>query len=318
MYAAVLHKLGESPRYEQFSNPAIQDGNVLVQVRAAAIKPVDKQMAQGSHYASPRELPVICGTDGIGVLPDGRRVFFGARAPYGAMAERTAVKPMFCFPVPDSLNDAAAAALPNPGISAWLSIAHRANLKAGENVLVLGATGVTGKLAVKISKLLGAAKVVAAGRNQLALAELLRQGADATIRLDLPDEELREAFIREAGSSGFQVVVDYVWGRPAEIFLAAITRHEIAAITAETRFIQVGEGAGATISLPAAVLRSTAISIMGTAGIPPREVLLEAMQQVLAHGAKGNLLVDVESVPLAEVENAWRRNDPGKRIVLIP
>jgi NADPH2:quinone reductase len=318
MYAAVLHSLGECPRYESFPDPTLSDGDVLVQVRAAALKQVDKQMAQGSHYASPRQLPVICGSDGVGVLPDGQRVYLGARPPYGTMAQHTVVKQAFCFPIPDGLDDTTAAALPNPGVSAWLTLAHRANLKPGESVLILGATGVTGKLAVKIAKLLGAGKVVAAGRNPRVLGELLHQGADATIRLDTSDEELRQAFAREAGDTGLQVVVDYVWGHPVEVFLSAITRKEFAEVDSEIRLVQVGESAGPTISLPAAVLRSTAISIMGTAGIPPREVLLEAIQQVLDHGAKGDLHVETESMPLAEIETAWRRNEPGKRIVIIP
>ncbi len=318
MRAAVLHKLGQSPRCEEFSDPAAGEGDVVVQVHAAALKPVDRQMAQGAHYASPRALPVVCGSDGVGVLPNGERVYFGARPPYGSMAERTVVKRAFCFPIPEGLDDINAAALPNPGVSAWLTLAHRANLKPGENALILGATGVTGGLAVKIAKILGAQRVVAAGRNAQVLSELLKQGADATIRLDTSDEELREAFVRAAGDAGFQVVIDYVWGHPVEVFLSSVTRNEFAAITSEIRLVQVGESAGATISLPAAVLRSTAISIMGTAGIPPSEVLLDAIQQVMTHGAKGNLRVDAERVPLAEIESAWQRNEPGKRLVIIP
>src|SRR5712692_8559167 len=170
------------------------------------------------------------------------------------MAQRTVVPRAFTFPIPENVNDDTAAALPNPGISAWLSLAYRAKLVRGENVLILGATGVTGKLAVKIAKLLGAARVVAAGRNQQALNTLPQLGADATIRLDAPAQELGEAFAREAGDSDFQIVIDYLWGRPVELFLAAITRKEFAVVTAETRLVQVGESAGPAISLSAAVL----------------------------------------------------------------
>ena len=196
-------------------------------------------------------------------------------------------------------------------------LAFRAKLVPGENVLILGATGVTGKLAVKIAKLLGAARVVAAGRNPHALKTLHELGADVTISLALPASELSEAFEREAGQSGFQVVIDYVWGQPAQAFLTAITRNEFAAIQSETRFVQVGESAAPTISLPAAVLRSTALTILGTAGIPPRDVLFEAFQQVMAYAAKGELHIDTESVPLADIENAWQRDQPGRRLVLI-
>ncbi len=135
------------------------------------------------------------------------------------MAQRTVVPSAFTFPVPENVNDETAAALPNPGVSAWLALAYRAKLVRGENFLILGATGVTGKLAVKIARLLGAGRVVAAGRNQQALHAL---HAEATISLALPATELSDAFVREAGQSGFQVVIDYVWGQPAQAFLTAI------------------------------------------------------------------------------------------------
>ena len=219
---------------------------------------------------------------------------------------------------PEGLDDETAAALPNPGVSAWLSLAYRAKLLPGESVLILGATGVTGKLAVRIAKLLGAGRVVAAGRNQQILSKLHELGADATIALDASAEDLSEAFVREGGNAGFQVVIDYVWGRPAEAFLAAMTRKEFAVIGSETRFVQVGESAGPTISLAAAVLRSTALTILGTAGVPPRDVLVDALQKVMAHAASGDLRVDTERVPLTDIENAWQREQAGRRLVVIP
>jgi NADPH:quinone reductase-like Zn-dependent oxidoreductase len=320
MYAAVLHAMGTAPRYEEFPEPVVNDNEaeVIVHVQAASLKPVDKQLASGSHYASRRELPCVCGSDGVGHLDDGQRVFFGgSRTPYGAMAQRTVVQRALTFPVPENVTDETAAALPNPGVSAWLSLAYRAKLVRGENVLILGATGATGKLAVKIAKLLGAARVVAAGRNQQALNSLHALGADATISLALPETELGKAFLREAGQSGFQVVIDYLWGRPAEAFLAAMIRREFAVTKSETRFVQVGESAAPTISLPAAVLRSTALTILGTAGIPPRDVLLKAFQQVMWCAERGELHIDTEGVPLADIENVWHRDQPGRRLVIM-
>lgn len=319
MKAAVLHALGTPPRYEPFPEPSAGDGEVIVQVHAASLKPADKQLASGSHYASPRQLPAVCGLDGVGHLSNGQRVFFGGtRAPYGAMAERTVVRQAFCFPIPDAVDDDTAAALPNPGVSAWLTLSHRARLAPGENVLILGATGITGTLAVKIAKLLGAARVVAAGRNPQALERLSRLGADTILHLDAPPQELAEAFVREAGQSGFQIVIDYVWGRPAEIFLGAMTRKEFAAVTSETRFVQVGETAGPTISLPAAVLRSAPLTILGTAGIPPYNVLVDAFNQVMTRAAKGEITIATERVPLADIENTWHRDPQSRRFVIIP
>ena len=319
MHAAVLHALGGAPRYEEFPEPVAADGEVMIEVSAAALKPVDKQMAAGSHYASPKTLPAICGTDGVGRLSDGRRVFFaGLRPPYGTMAERAAARSMFTFTIPDNLRDELAAAIVNPGVSAWLTLALRAKVAVGESVLILGATGVTGRLAIRFAKLLGAARVVAAGRNRSALAALHELGADATIELDLPAGELSDRFAHEAGEFGFQVVIDYVWGAPAEAFLQAVTRKEFAAAESETRYVQVGESAGATIMFPAAVLRSTPIVIMGTAGIPSRDVLVDAMQKVMTHAASRELDVETERVPLAEIEAAWQREQRGRRIVIVP
>jgi NADPH2:quinone reductase len=319
MKAAVLHKLGIEPRYEDFAEPVTQDGEALVRVRAASLKSVDKQMAAGSHYASPKDFPAICGVDGVGTLEDGSRVFFGgSRKPFGAMAERTVAPRAYCFPIPDAIDDATAAALPNPGVSAYLVLTHNARLASGETVLILGATGVTGKLAVQVARLLGACRIVGAGRNREALGELLELGADAVIQLEQSDDDLKKSFAREAGKDGFNVVVDYVWGKPTEAFLAALTQSEITAIGAETRLIQVGESAAPVISLPAAVLRSRALTIRGTAGIPPRDALATAMKKIMDWAAAGQLTIETETIPLAQVQQAWRRNERSRRIVLIP
>jgi NADPH2:quinone reductase len=146
------------------------------------------------------------------------------------MAQRTVVPKAFVFPVPDSVSDELAAALPNPGVSAWLALTFRAKLAHGENVLVLGAAGVAGRLAVQIARLLGAGRVVAAGRNQSSLIALRELGADATIRLDTTQEELQAALVQTAGDSGFHVVIDYVWGPPTEAFLDAVTKREFSRI----------------------------------------------------------------------------------------
>ena len=320
MNAAVLRAFGKSPRFERFPEPVAGNDEAIVHVHAAALKPIDKQLASGTHYASPRELPAICGTDGVGHLADGTRVFFGgSRRPYGAMAQRSVVPRAYCFPIPEGVDDDTAAAIPNPGISAWLTLAQRAKLAPGETVLILGATGVTGKLAVQIAKLLGAARVIAAGRNEQVLNALRDFGADVTIQLDKPDQELTEAFAREAGRAGFHVIIDYLWGRPTELLLAALTRSEFAAVTSETRLVQVGESAGPKISLPAAVLRSAPITIMGTSGIPSREILDDAFQNVMSRAAGGELRIDTERVPLANIEDGWQRETRGgRRLVVIP
>ena len=319
MKAAVLHSFGRPPQCEEFSNPIAGENEHIVHVRAAALKSVDKQIANGSHYASPHTLPFVCGIDGTGHLEDSTRVYFaGSRLPYGAMAQQTVVPRNRCFPLNHDIDDVTAAALINPGVSAWLTLTSRAKLVRGETVLVLGATGVTGKLAVRIAKLLGAGRVVAAGRNKQMLRTLHKSVADATVFITNNDDELRESFLREAGGSGFDVIIDYIWGHPTEVLLNSLTQKEFTAVKSETRLVQVGESAGQTISLHAAVLRSCALTILGTAGIPPRNVLVDAFQQVTSRAVSGELRIDVEHIPLAQVENAWQRNEHGRRLVFIP
>jgi NADPH:quinone reductase-like Zn-dependent oxidoreductase len=321
MKAAVLHTLGNPPRYEDFPDPQPGQNEVIVNVEAASLKNIDKAMANGSHYDSHRELPVVCGVDGVGVLDDGTRVFCGgARPPYGMMAEQTVVSRAWCLPVPDGVDDNTAAALPNPALSSWLPLVWHAQLKQGETVLILGATGVAGKLAIQIAKHLGAGRVVAAGRNRHVIETLFDLGADATIALDQADQELIVAFKREASRRRFDIVLDYVWGHPTEVLLNALTGHDVMAETDSLRLIEIGEMAGPTISLSAAALRSSGIEIYGSGGGSiPHAAIFDAFPQVWALAASGKLRIDTEPVSLAEIENAWRRTDLlGRRLVVNP
>ena len=320
MFAAVLHALGESPRYEEFAEPVAAEGEAILQVRAAALKPVDRQMASGSHYASFREFPVVCGLDGVGTFDDGTRVFFaGPRRPFGAMAERTVVHRARCWPVPENVDDVTAAAIVNPGMSAWLTLSQAARLAAGETVLILGATGTTGKLAVQIAKLLGAGRVVAAGRDEQTLNSLHDLGAEATIRLQGAGDELADAFAREARVASYDVIVDYLWGWPTEALLAALTRSDLSsARSSRVRLIQVGESAGASITLPAAALRSSGLEIVGagSGAVPPMEVLLDTYHQLMARAASGELRIDTERVPLAGIEDIWAKQQRARLVIL--
>ncbi len=319
MRAAVLGERGQAPKCAEFDAPIPQEGEALLRVRASSLKPVDRALANGSHFASPKEFPVICGTDGIADTAEGQRVFFGGcRKPFGAMAEFTVAPQAFCFPVPDQLDDATGAALPNPGVSAWLSLTHRAKLETGESVLILGATGVTGQLAVQIAKLLGAKRVVGVGRNAEMLSRIESLGADSAIQLDQAADALRDAYTTEMGDSGFDVILDYLWGPPTEALLSAISKTEFVAAKKETRLVQVGESAGPTIALSAAVLRSAPVTILGTGGVPSLAVLADAMQQVLARGERGELIIQTDSVQLAEIATAWELPDqPGRRTVVL-
>jgi NADPH:quinone reductase-like Zn-dependent oxidoreductase len=322
MNAAVLHTINQPPHFGQFPEPIAEENEVIVHVRAAALKPIDKQLASGSHYAAYRKLPVVCGMDGVGCLDDGTRVFFGSpRPPYGSMAERTVVSQSRCFPIPDNVKDDIAAAVVNPGLSAWGALVWRAQLAPGETVLILGATGVTGKLAIQTAKLLGAGRVIAAGRNEQVLNTLHDLGADTTIHLGKPGQDLTEAFVREAGDSGFDVIIDYLWGPTTEALLAAIARRDLKQASCRVRLVEVGESAEPTISLAAAVLRSSRLEILGAgsgnAAATP-EMWSEAIRQLMSNIGCGTLRIDTERVPLCDVENAWHQEQHGRRAVIIP
>jgi NADPH2:quinone reductase len=312
MQAAVVNVLGKPPKYQSFSDPVVEQGEALVKVRAAGLHQVVKSIAAGAHYSSGGQLPAVPGVDGVGTLPDGRRVFFGfVRRPWGTMAELAAAPLAWCTPVPDGLDDVHAAAIANPGMSAWVSM-QRAELAPGETVLILGATGVAGQLAIQTARILGAKRIIAAGRN---VAALSAADVDAVIGLAEPEEAIAEALAKEA-ANGIDVVIDYLWGRPAELTFEALARGFKATATHATRFIQVGSMAGRNINLPAEVLRSVDLTLKGSGfGSAALETIFAAIPKLFERAAAGKLTIDVEPVPLSDVETAWNRVEKGRRIV---
>jgi NADPH:quinone reductase-like Zn-dependent oxidoreductase len=315
MNAAVVESPGQAPKYQSFPDPVAEDSEVLVHVHAAGLHPIVKGLASGSHYASAKgnPEPSVPGIDGVGVLDDGSRVYFVfVRRPWGTMAERAAAPRKMCIPVPEKLDDVDAAAIANPGMSAWLSLKERAALAPGETVLIMGATGVAGQLAVQSARLLGAKRVIAAGRNFGALAGA---DVDAVIALDQSEDAIRDALAAEA-ASGIDVVVDYLWGRPTELLLEALARGFKAQATQRTRLVEVGSAAGRTITLPAEVLRSIDLTLLGSGfGAVALEGILATIPTLFEMAAAGNLKIAVAPVPLAEVESAWSRTEKGRRIV---
>jgi len=184
MKAAIVLGAGQTPVYGDFSEPVPYPGEHRIAVTAAAMSPVVKSRASGAHYSSSVRFPFVAGIDGVGRLDDGRRVYFLLpKAPFGSMAERTVAPSAQCLTLPDELDDVTAAAIANPGMSSWAAYKERARLSAEETVLVNGATGTAGRLAVQIAKHLRAAKVIATARNLEALKSIAALGADVTIPL---------------------------------------------------------------------------------------------------------------------------------------
>jgi NADPH:quinone reductase-like Zn-dependent oxidoreductase len=323
MKAAVLQTPGTAPRFAEFSEPVAGEGEVIVRMKAAALNQISKLRASGMHYSSDQQYPQVCGFDGIGVLADDTRVYFvgGMRPPYGSMAERTVVQRAFCIPVPDGIDDLTAAALPNAAISAWLPLVYRAQIQAGETVLVLGATGVSGKLAIQAAKYLGAGRVIAVGRNEQILQTLPALGADVVISLNQPEKELLAVFKHEALKQPFDIILDYLWGQPAELLLQSIASRELMATRPpRCRFITIGAIAGESIALASTTLRSSTIELYGSGiGSIAPEHIVAAFSHIWTVALQGKFQIATRAVALADVESLWNYQDAdGRRLVFVP
>jgi len=310
MKAAVLRELGV-PDYDEFAEPRADGGNAVVEVRAAGLNPVDVSIAAGRFYAGVPPLPSVAGREGVCVL-DGERVYFDAPvAPYGSMAERALIDPGSTYRLPDALDDGLALALGIAGLAAWLALDWRAQLEPGEHVLVLGASGVLGQIAVQAAKHLGAARVVAAARSAEGLERAQALGADAVVRLGEPSE--LAAALREAAAGRIDVVVDPLFGEP---FAAAVE-----AASFRARLVALGSSAGVTSTLSSAAVRGKMLDILGHSNVfAPPDVKRAAYLRMAELAARGELLVDVEHIPLADVRHAWERiaASAHRKLVLVP
>lgn len=320
MNAAVVHSFDAPPRYTTFAEPVAAEGERLVHVIAAGLHPIIKALVKGTHYSSSGELPFIAGIDGAGRLEDGTRVFFGiARSPFGSFAELSLASSWMCLSLPEGIDDVTAAGIANPAMSSWAALTARAKFAAGESVLILGATGVAGRLAIQVAKRLGARRVVAAGRNPQALEKLKTLGADAVISLDQDQAALVSAFRGELAESGVDVVLDYVWGQPAERLLEAISQKGLRKKSARIRFIQIGESAGKTISMPAATLRSSGLELLGSGfGSASLDQIRVALGDFFQAAAKEPFQFQTKAAPLREVEALWDDKEEGTRLVFQP
>ncbi|MGH9587469.1 MAG: quinone oxidoreductase family protein, partial [Acidobacteriaceae bacterium] len=294
-------------------------GEVLVEVKAAGLHQIVRAVASGSHYSGTGTLPLVPGLDGAGRLPDGKRVYFGAtRPPYGTFAERTITRAAVCVPLPDGLDDVTAAALANPGMSSRVAL-MRGQFVADESILILGATGVAGRLAVQVARRLGAQRVVAAGRNPAALEELAALGADVVISLNQEQDALVEAFRTAMTEAKINVVLDYLWGQPAEALLQAIARKGATQAAPRIRFVQIGSMAGERISLPAATLRSSGVELLGSGlGSASFEQIMRSVGELFQEAAKEPFQIAVKAAPLSEVEALWNSPEQGTRLVFQP
>ncbi len=308
MKAAVVSAFGTPPRYQEFAVPApAGDDEILVDVLAAGLHPRVRSQANGSHYTSTGELPLVPGVDGVGRGPDGQlRYFILPDTTMGSMAEQTVIDARRSVVLPGSTDPVAVAAAMNPAMSSWVALRQRTRFQAGQDVLVLGATGNAGRMAIQVARHLGAGQVIGAGRDGARLAGLLALGADAAV----PLADCKTA-------ADVDVVIDYLWGEPAVAAMTAILTSR-ADRGQPLTWIQIGAVAGATAAIPSAALRAARLDIVGSGqgSVSPREYLAElpALAEQITAGAFD---VDASAVPLADVEQAWTAATK-QRVVLVP
>ena len=312
MKAAVLHRHGDPPHCDQFDEPEEGNGQLVAEVAAAGVNHLDLLKASGRFYTGPPPLPSVVGSDGVGRLADGRRVFFDStEEPYGAMAERTLVSEEHLLDVAEGVDDGVAAALGNSGLAAWVALEWKAGLEPGETVLVLGATGAVGNVAVQVARILGAGRVVAAARGGERLERARERGADAVVPLDAGDD--LPAALRDATHGGADVIVDPLWGPPA---LAAMKSAALGA-----RHVQIGHMAAPALELPALAVRSVLLDLLGFVVFRvPLPVRRAAYRRLTELAARGELEVDLERVRLEDVDQAWERqkDGPDAKLVIVP
>ena len=315
MKAAIVREFGKAPVYADFAEPMAADGEVVIDVTAAPLSHVTRYRASGTHYSSAGSLPFVVGLDGVG-RHGGKRVYFILpRSPFGSMAERTVVKASHLVPVPDDIDDATAAAIAIPAMSSWAALQERSKIVPGQVVLVNGATGISGRLAVQIAKHLGAGKVVATGRDAGMLKSLPALGADATISLLQDDAALDQAFQKHFGD-GVDIVLDYLWGESAEHLLAAAAKMNKDA--KPIRFIQIGSSGGPNIALPATAIRSSGLELIGCGmGSIPFDRMLSTIAQVFAATVPHGLAIKPKILPLEKIEGNWAITTTATRTVVV-
>jgi NADPH2:quinone reductase len=306
MRAAILEAVGTIPVFGDFKEPDEGDGRVVAEVLAAGLNPVDLFIAAGQMGSV--EVPCVVGLEGVARIGD-ERVYFNATPwPFGSIAQFAPVDRAGAFPVPGDLSPGMAVALGIAGLAAWVPLETRAQLQRGESVLILGASGVVGQLAVQAAKLLGAGRVVAAARHRETLELLLDGGADDIVQLGAGDDA--EALRRAAGD-GYDVVFDTLYGPALEAALPATAMG--------ARAVTVGANAGPAATIPLSSLYGR--TVMGHAGMTvPDEARRAAYERMARHAVAEELTVDVRSIPISEIEQAWQAQagGPHQKIVIVP
>lgn len=322
MKAAVVYKKGELPKYAEFPEPIVTNENeVLISIKAVAITNLDKGIASGAHYSSEKENQngIVIGSDGIGLLENGTRVY--ARGISGTIAEKALVEKSRMVVLPDGIDDETAAAMPNAVAGSAMALRFRAGIKSGETVLINGATGFTGQMAVQIAKHYGAKKIIVTGRNEKTLESLLELGANEIVSLKQEDESFVSQLKKIHQNTPIDIVLDYLWGHSAELILSILKGN--GNFTHKTRYVSVGSISGDSIQLSAQILRSVDLQLSGSGlGSWTKEevefLFLEILPEMFLLASQNKLKINIEKVYLADIEKMWNADvSDGKRLVVV-
>ena len=332
-----MYSPGEMPQYVDFPDPVVKnDDEVLVSVKAVALKHLDKSRAKGTHYSTSGDQAKVAsgelakatsgelaeakvvGGDGVCLLPDGTRVY--ALGVNGMAAEKAIVEKDRIVPVPAGLDDGTAAALPNAVFGSAMALRFRAGIEPGDTVLINGATSFTGRVAIQIAKYYGAKRVIATGRNPQSLQALHELGTDEVISVQQTDEQFTATLRHIHQATPINVIIDYLWGHTAEMILASLKGG--GAFTPRIRFASVGSITGDLIQLSAANLRSVDLQLSGS-GLGSwtrgqvKTLLTEILPEMFQLAADGKLTIETVNVELRDIEQLWDAEvSDGKRVVV--
>jgi NADPH:quinone reductase-like Zn-dependent oxidoreductase len=308
MHAAVLSAPGAAPVYRDHPEPVTtSDDEMVVEVLAAGLHHLTRARADGSHYSGSAGFPLVPGADGV-VRDGSGRLRYAALddTALGTFAERTVIDVRRSVVLPDGVDPVRIAAAMNPGMSSWVALRRRVAFVAGQRVLILGATGNAGRMAIQVARLSGAAHVIAAGRDEARVAPLTALGADETCTYDRIDR-----------AADVDVVLDYVWGEPAAAAMIPMLTAR-ADRGSPLTWIQIGSMAGPVAPIPSVALRSARFQIVGSGigSVSARDIIAELPGLVAA--VMGDAIdVRARALPLADVALAWTAGGE-ERIVLVP
>jgi len=320
MRAARVVRIGAAPSVIEVETPrAAARGRALLRVKAAALNPVTLAVAAGAHYGGAPKAPYTPGTEGVGVVVSGDSLSPGSRVRFeanesegGSLAEFCAVDEETCAELPQDVSDSLAAGLGVAGLAAWLALRDSLRLRAGESLLILGATGVVGQIAIQAARIMGAGQITAVGRDAAALRRCLDLGADSIVELNPTQgpEELSLA-LSQAHGGPIELVLDGLWGVPAEAALLAAAPFG--------RFVNLGQSASAEAVVRSGDIRGRMLTISGHSN---RNVAastrVTAFQDLLHHARAGRIRIEVAQLPLSDIERAWglQSASPHQKVVI--